>query len=152
VDCGAVDLVVDLGTPAYEPYAAFAGALMGAFSHISNIAEFRSFVLMGTAFPESLKEAALPICLLKRHDWEFYTHLIGTLPPGARRPAFSDYTTVHPGFVALDMRMIKPAGKLIYTAKNLWMVRKGGAFRDKPSQMQEHCEYIVKSGAFCGPN
>jgi hypothetical protein len=50
----------------------------------------------------------------------------------------------------MDMRTIKPAGKLIYTAKGDWMVRKGGAFRSNPAQMHGHCDYVVKSGEFKG--
>jgi hypothetical protein len=61
------------------------------------------------------------------------------------------YTIVHPTFSAnMDMRTIKPAGKLIYTAKGDWIVRKGGAFRPNPKQMHDHCEYILKSGEFKG--
>jgi T4 beta protein len=58
---------------------------------------------------------------------------------------------VHPTFIAnMDMRTIKPAGKLIYTAKGDWMVRKGGAFRSNPAQMHGHCDHVVKSGEFKG--
>jgi hypothetical protein len=46
--------------------------------------------------------------------------------------------------------MIKPAGKVIYTDKNIWAVRKGGAFRDNPAQMHGHCDSLVKSGSFRG--
>jgi hypothetical protein len=144
------DLIVDLGTPAYEPYGNFSSALVAALTKVPQINAFRSLVLMGTAFPNSMKEVDVPGGTLERHDWLFYKHFIASLPSSARRPAFGDYTTVHPGFVALDMRMIKPAGKIVYTSKNVWMVRKGGAFRDNPGQMHDHCDYIVKSGAFCG--
>ena len=154
LNCNAAqtDLIVDLGTPAYEPYAAFAGALALALAKIPTLDAFRSFVLIGTAFPDSLKEVALPGGFVDRHDWKFYRALVGLLPPKMRRPTFGDYTIVHPTFVAnLDMRMIKPAGKLIYTTKEQWMIRKGGAFRDNPKQMHGHCDHVLKSGHFRGP-
>jgi hypothetical protein len=48
------------------------------------------------------------------------------------------------------MRMVKPAGKLIYTTKDQWLVRKGAAFRGNESQMYVHCDHVVKSGHFRG--
>jgi hypothetical protein len=67
-----------------------------------------------------------------------------------RRPNFGDYTIVHPEFTAVDMRMIKSAGKIVYTTSVNWEIRKGGAFRDNPKQMHEHCASIVRSGNFKG--
>jgi hypothetical protein len=146
-----VDFIVDLGTPAYEPYAVFANALSLALSKIPNLDNFRSFVLVGTAFPDSMKEVAVPGGSIDRHDWKFYRAFLKHLPAKMRQPTFGDYTIVHPAFVvSMDMRMVKPAGKLIYTAKEQWLVRKGGAFRDNPKQMHKHCGDVVKSGQFRG--
>ena len=73
------------------------------------------------------------------------------MPKAMRLPRFGDYTVVNPTFVAnFDMRMVKPAGKVVYTAKDKWMIRKGGSFRDNRTQMHQHCAQIVKSGAFRG--
>jgi hypothetical protein len=145
------DLIVDLGTPAYEPYAVFASALQIALGKILDLNDYRSFMMIGTAFPDSMKDVESPGASVSRHDWHFYKHLINSLPKGMRAPGFGDYTIVHPAFVAaLDMRMIKPAGKLVYTTKNDWKIRKGGAFRDNPNQMYDHCKYIVNSEFYCG--
>jgi Beta protein len=151
VNIEQVDLIVDLGTPAYEPYKIFSDALKIAFEKIVDLDNFRNFVLMGTAFPESLGDILKPGGTIERHDWKFYCEFIKGLPAKMRRPAYGDYTIVHPNFVAnMDMRTIKPAGKLVYTSKGNWMIRKGGAFRSNPSQMHDHCDYIVKSGEFKG--
>jgi hypothetical protein len=152
VDRNSTDLIIDLGTPAYEPYPTFASALELALSKIPHLNAFRSYVLIGSAFPDSLKEVIVPGGFLERHEWKFYLSLLGSLPGDMRKPTFGDYTIVHPGFVAsMDMRVIKPAGKLVYTTKEQWMVRKGGAFRDNPGQMHGHCDHVVKSGHFRGP-
>lgn len=151
VDQTFTDLILDLGTPNYEPYSAFSGALKMALSKIPNLGAYRSFVLLGTAFPESMKNVVVPGAALDRHDWLFYKMLIANLPESVRRPAYGDYTVVSPIFSAnFDMRKIKPAGKLIYTSNERWVIRKGGAFRDNPGQMHKHCAYIVDSGAFRG--
>jgi G:T-mismatch repair DNA endonuclease (very short patch repair protein) len=98
-----------------------------------------------------MKDVVKPGGLVDRHDWKFYCALLKALPKGVRRPNYGDYTIVHPAFVVpMDMRKIKPAGKVVYTAKERWMIRKGAAFRDDRKQMHGHCDFIVKSGEFRG--
>lgn len=145
-----VDFLVDLGAPTYEPYAAFAKGLTAAIGKVSDLDNFRSFAMLGTAFPESMPSGKGE-SNLKRHDWLFYKEFVKALPKGFRRPIFGDYTTVHPAFKAdFDMRKIKPAGKVVYTTPDTWLVRKGGAFQKDRAQMHGHCDSIVNSGKFKG--
>ena len=145
-----VDFLVDLGSPTYEPYAAFGKALLAALSKLTSLKVYRTFTMLGTAFPETMPPGKSDSAL-KRHDWLFYKDFVKTLPEGFRRPLFGDYTTVHPAFKAdFDMRKIKPAGKVVYTTPEDWLLRKGGAFRDNRAQMHDHCDKIVKSGKFKG--
>jgi Beta protein len=111
---------------------------------------FRNFVVIGTAIPETFRDVAKGADQLPRHDWLFYQVLLGGIPAGMRQPNFGDYTIVHPEFAPVDMRKIKSAGKLVYTTPTAWEVRKGGAFRDNPAQMHDHCAAIVASGKFSG--
>jgi len=145
-----VDLVIDLGAPNYEPYAAFAGALIAAMMKLGDLYAFRNFVVIGTAMPKTFKDVAKGADQLPRHDWLFYQALLGKMPARMRQPNFGDYTIVHPEFKALDMRMIKAAGKLVYTTAAAWEVRKGRAFNDNRAQMHGHCASIVASGMFSG--
>jgi hypothetical protein len=144
-----VDLVIDLGAPNFEPYNSFAGALIAVVQKL-DLHAFRNFVVIGTAIPETFKDVAKGADQLVRHDWLFYQTLLGKLPAGMRQPNFGDYTIVHPEFAPVDMRKIKSAGKLVYTTSTAWEVRKGGAFRDNPGQMHDHCASIVASGKFSG--
>jgi hypothetical protein len=143
------DLIVDLGAPNYEPYADFAAGLSAALDALGDVSAFRSYVLMGCAYPETMA-LDKPGGDLPRHDWQFFETFVGRLAKGARMPNFGDYTIVHPEFTPRDMRRIKSAGRVVYTDKNNWHVRKGGAFRDNPEQMHDHCAYIVGSGKFRG--
>jgi hypothetical protein len=145
-----VDLVIDLGAPNFEPYAAFAGALIKSMARLGDLHAFRNFVIIGTAIPETYKDVAKGADQLPRHDWLFYLTLISNMPIGMRQPNFGDYTIVHPKFTPIDMRKIKSAGKLVYTTPKAWEIRKGGAFRDNPSQMHDHCASIIASGRFSG--
>ena len=145
-----VDLVVDLGGPNFEPYGAFASALIAAMRRLGDLHAFRNFAVIGTAIPETFKDVAKGADQLPRHDWLFYRVLLGRMPAGMRQPNYGDFTIVHPKFKALNMRMIKAAGKLVYTTPGAWEVRKGGAFNNNRAQMHGHCASIVASGNFKG--
>jgi hypothetical protein len=143
------DLIIDLGAPAYQPYDDFADGLIAAVSLLGDLGTYRSFVIFGSAYPESVA-LDKPGGDIPRHDWIFYQTLIGKLSPSARIPNFGDYTIVNPEFTPRDMRMIKSGGKVVYTEPANWHVRKGGSFRDNPAQMHDHCAYILSSGKFRG--
>ena len=150
VSISDVDLLIDLGAPNFEPYEAFAHALIAAMRQLDDLVAFRNFVLIGTAIPETFKNIAKGADEIQRHDWMFYRSLTTTLPKDVRRPNFGDCTIVHPNFTAIDMRKIKSAGRVIYTTPNSWLVQKGGAFRDNPEQMHGLCASIIGSGEFKG--
>lgn len=145
-----VDFILDFLSPAFEPYAVFAKVAAKKFQASGMVQGARNFVLLGSAMPSSLSEIASPWGELPRHDWLFYKALRAHIQGGARRPLYGDYTTVNPGFVVLDMRKIKVAGKLVYTDQERWIIRKGGAFRPNPEQMHEHCANIVSHASFSG--
>jgi hypothetical protein len=108
------DLLIDLGNPTYEPYSVFAKGLTAALSKLTDLDQFRTFTILGTAFPESMA-GQIPNGAIVRHDWLFYKEFVKSLPAGFRKPTFGDYTTVSPAFKAdFDMRKIKPAGKVVY--------------------------------------
>lgn len=150
VSISDVDLVIDLGAPNFEPYDAFAHALIAALRKLGDLVAFRNFVLIGTAIPETFKNIAKGAAEIPRHDWMFYRALTARLPNDMRRPIFGDYTIVHPDFTPIDMRPIKPAGKVVYTTPHGWLVQKGKAFRDNPEQMHDLCASIIGSGDFKG--
>ena len=143
-----LDLIIDLRAPNFEPYSAFANALIVALKRLGNLDDVRTFVLLATAIPESFAELAKGSDELPRHDWLFYKTFMKLLPQEIRRPLYGDHTIVHPDFKAKDMRKIKAAGKIVYTTPNTWATRKGGAFRDNPSQMHLHCEKILMEPTF----
>lgn len=145
-----IDLIVDLGAPNFEPYNAFANALIVALRKLGDLNIFRNLVLIGTAIPETFKGIPRGADEIPRNDWLFYQTLIAKLPADMRRPNFGDYTIVHPEFTPIDMRKIRSAGKVVYTMPRSWLVRKGGAFRDNPEQMHDHCAGIVNAGIFKG--
>lgn len=143
-----LDVIVDLRAQNFEPYDVFAAALTTAIKRLGNLFEVRNFVLIGTAIPETFAQLAKGSDVIPRHDWLFYKKLVAVLPDEMRRPLYGDHTIVHPKFTAMDMRKVKPAGKVVYTTPSSWATRKGGIFRDNPAQMHDHCAQIVSDPAF----
>ena len=143
-----LDLIVDLRARNFEPYKVFATALTTALKRLGNLHEVRNLVLLGTAIPDSFAHLAKGSDEIPRHDWLFFKELMTAMPAGMRRPIYGDHTIVHPEFVAMDMRKVKAAGKIVYTTPQTWATRKGGAFRDNPDQMHTHCAQVVKEPAF----
>ncbi len=145
------DLVIDLGAPNFEPYNAFAGALIAAMQNLGDlhaVPQFRRHRYR--RFPRRLRMLLGAPTSSRAMTGSSIQTLLGKLPPGMRQPNFGDYTIVHPEFAPVDMRKIKSAGKLVYTTSTAWEIRKGGAFRDNPGQMHDHCASIVASGKFSG--
>ena len=149
VDLDEVDLVLDLEAPdSFEPYAIFSNLIITAISRINNLAKYRSFVLSGMSL--KMREVGKPGAEVPRHEWILYKLILGGLN-GMRVPAYGDYTIETPAFSSLDMRMMKPAGKIAYTCDDTWLIPKGGAFRGSEHQMVDHCNAIIASGKYAGP-
>ena len=148
VELNEIDLIIDLGSPNFEPYDVFATALIAAMPRLGDLMVFRNFVLVSTAIPEAFSDISRGTDEIPRHDWLFYQTLLTNLPGSIRRPVYGDYTIVHPNFEAKDMRKLKPAGKIIYTTETTWATRKGGSFRDDRDQMYTHCQAIMRDSKF----
>ena len=142
------DLIIDLGAPNFEPYQIFINGLIAALGRFGDLSSFRNFVITSTAIPKTSREIAKGIDKFLRHDWLFYKALLDALPDGMRYPFYGDYTVVHPEFTFMDMRMIKPAGKIVYTTADTWTTCKGGAFLKNRAQMHDHCKTIVSNREF----
>ncbi len=140
------DLIIDLGAPqSFEPYDIFAKALAKRIKSIQKIKSFRSLIVIATSI--SISDVKPPGTIMPRHEWDLYKMLSIELE-GIRVPIYGDYCMELPTYTSLDMRLIKPAGKVIYTTEDSWIIRKGKAFRSNESQMIQHCKYILESGHY----
>ena len=144
-----VDLIVDLRAPNFKPYQHFAKALINILNGYRDLSVYRNFVIVSSAIPAGFGQIARGIDEIPRHDWLFYKALLAALPSGIRRPNYGDYTTVHPEFkLDIDMRMINPAGKIIYTTPTIWATCKGPGFRKNETQMIDHCKTVMTNPQF----
>jgi len=143
-----IDLIIDLGAPpSFRPYDIFAKALSKRISQIVGIELFRSFIVVSTSI--NLRNVKSPGAILTRHEWNFYKVLIDELNE-VRLPVYGDYCIESPEYITLDMRLINPAGKLIYTTKDSWHIQKGKAFRGNERQMIKHCKTIIAAEYYKG--
>ena len=120
IPLGETDVIIDLRAPNFMPYQAFAKGLIATLDRLGDLSVFRNLVLVSTAFPESFGEISRGTDEILRHDWLFYQALRASMPNGMRCPIYGDYTVVHPDFTPRDMRVIKSAGKIVYTTAGTW--------------------------------
>ncbi|GAB59013.1 beta family protein [Rheinheimera nanhaiensis] len=146
--CEKVDLIIDLGSPEnFEPYNIFAKAISTAVKKISDIPYFKSFTIVSHSL--NLSTVKPPGGSLIRHEWELYKCLTHELK-NIRVPNYSDFTIETPDFISQDMRLLKPAGKVVYTTDRTWEVVKGKQFRGNEVQMISHCKSIANANYYYG--
>lgn len=143
-----IDLIIDIGKPdTFEPYADFSKALLHRLTSITNLKQFRSFVFTATGL--NITKIKPPGAEVVRHEWLLYQKLANDLK-AIRVPSYGDYAIETPEFSEMDMRTIKPAGKIIYTGDSVWFVSKGSAFRGNEAQMIKLCEEVMSSAHWEG--
>lgn len=147
-----IDLIIDLGTPdKFEPYPLFSHIIFTETNKINNLKDYRSFVIVANSL--DLMEIKQPGGVFTRHEWMLYPYLINKFQE--KPPTFGDYTTDNIKFPPqIDMRMVNPSAKLIYTLPQHWHVLKAKAFRGNTAQMINLCSDIIslpdyKGIAFC---
>lgn len=148
VSWSSVDLIIDLGDPGnFQPYPIFAKIISEATAKISGYNLSRSITLVGTSL--NLTVVKKPGATQIRHEWPLYKAFRIELEKTKLTPNFGDYTIESPDFAdSVDMRMMKPGGKIVYTTADSWLIPKGGSFRDNNSQMIGHCAAIISSGHY----
>jgi len=150
VNIDNIDIVLDLGSPNYQPISAFVAALRASLKKIKNLEEYRSFTLISTAFPKSMGEVSKGGHIIERLEWKLYLEYCSKALENEDLPQFGDYAIAHPVLPQQDMRLLKPAASLRYTIDNAWWIEKGISVRDNGfEQYRNICRSIIDSGHFC---
>lgn len=146
------DLILDIGSPNFEPIEGFSKLLQITISKIPHLYNWRTFTILGGSFPSTVAEIRGRLSTVTRSEWILYKDLSKQLNhTGTRIPRFGDYTISHPGVTQLDMRLVKPASKLIYTINDAFYVRKGPNVRDNGfTQYRTFCRDLIKSPLYLG--
>ncbi len=147
------DLIIDLGTPNFEPTEGFSKVIQAIVSEIPYLKKWRTFSIIGTSFPKSMGGIKIGVTTIPRYEWQIYKILIDSLTKAKLRlPTFGDYAISHPEIPDLDWRVVKPPVKIRYTIDDRWYIVKGKNYRDYGyGQYQKLSERILNSAYYNGP-
>jgi hypothetical protein len=144
-----VDIILDLGTPSFEPLDGLVATVEAALGGSETMKESRSVTVLATSFPESMAEVKGPVQRWTRREWLMFKALVTQLPEGVRRPAFGDFGISSVRFPHGDMRKYRPAANVRYTTHDAWLIGKGKSIRDHGrAQFREICKAIMKSEGY----
>ncbi len=148
------DFILDLGAPNFDPIEGFGGVLNTIIANLPHREKWRSFIIIGTAFPSSMAEVRQGMSIKRRSEWKLYQFLVNHLrSSGLRIPTFGDYGINHPAILLLDMRVVKPSASVRYTIDDGWLIAKGSNVRDNGrGQYHQLCQSVVSSEHYCGPD
>lgn len=143
------ELIIDFKKGAdYKPYEDVATLLSSLLSLIPDIDDFRAIYVIGTSL--AMETVKNPGIAQDRDDWKFYKVFFRNYSSTHKQIGFGDYTVETPEFSSMDMRMMQPAAKLVYSADDSWYILKGGSFRVDASQMIGLCQLLIGSSVYCG--
>lgn len=146
------DLILDLGAPNFTPLEGFSKVVEALIRRLPYLPNWRTFTLLGTAFPPSMAEIKASPVSLPRNEWLLYQRVAGSLMrAGVRVPAFGDYCISYPNTLPLDMRLLKPSATIRYTTPSAWFIVKGPNVRDNQfEQYRNHCRTVMRSPVYAG--
>ncbi len=119
-----IDLLLDLGSPAFEPQDMLIDILVAALTASATVRAARSVTLIATSFPETLSTLDGPIHVVQRSEWLLYKALLTKLGT-ARRPGFGDYAISAIEFPKGDMRFMRGSPNVRFTIADAWVIVKG---------------------------
>jgi hypothetical protein len=152
VSSSATDLILDLRALGPTEGSSFAAAVPAFIRSIPRLADWRSFTLAATAFPENLIGLPpLEVSRIDRLEWILWRHLISRVGR-LRLPAFGDYGIAHVQPSEVDPRLMRPSASIRYTTEDAWLILKGRNLRDHGyEQFHEVCRFLVRQPEFAGP-
>lgn len=152
VSYAETDLIIDEGAPNFQPITVFAQMMLALVAIIPVLNRWRTFTIVGTNYPPTVRGLAAPFDVVPRQEWIAYRTLVNRLGSETRIPTFGDYAVAHPEPVELDMRIVRPFAKLRYTFEDHWHIGRGAAVRPHGyAQYQRLCQQLMAQPYFNGP-
>jgi len=146
-----VDILLDLGSPSFEPQGPLIAIISSVLASTGIFASAHSVTILATSFPDSLMSLQFGMDVLPRREWLLYKALMAALPDQSRRPGFGDYAVAAVEFPKGDMRFMRGSPNVRYAIDDAWLVAK--AKRQKSNNNHAYpglCGGIVSSGSFAG--
>jgi hypothetical protein len=145
------DLILDLRSLNGLDVSVLLAAVPAMVTVLPHLAQWRSFVIAGGAFPESLIGLPpLQLSEVRRIEWQLWRNVVPRLR-GLRIPAFGDYGISHVQPSEVDPRIMRPSASIRYTAEDKWLVLKGRNLRDHGyGQFHAVCQFLVALPEYSG--
>ena len=151
VSPACVDVVLDFET--FSPHQA--GVMMTAatttINNLPRLSEWRTLTLAGTAFPSLLNSFTAKIpCYTPRSEWTMWQKLVKSKGL-MRRPAFGDYTVVHPEFPdAMNFALITIEAKIKYATDDDWLIIRWHKTKGDRAKFYDICDILTEQSDYCG--
>ncbi len=149
-DC---DFILDLGVPNFLPLDGFSNVIQAIVAKLPHLNNWRTFILLGTSFPESMGGVKKWGEIVPRYEWQLYKILINKFKRSVLRlPTFGDYAINHPKELELDWRVVKPSATIRYTIDDHWYIVKGDNIRDYGHEQYHNLsQNVLASRYYYGP-
>lgn len=126
--------------------------LQTVYNKLSPINSWRTFILLGGAFPIDLTKYQVGTHLIDRNDYNFWLHQKDEIKSN-RVPTFGDYTIQHPFLNDRLPEIPNPSASIRYTSSNHWIVMRGTAIQKAGcEQFPAHAEMLCCHEEYCGAN
>ena len=133
-DC---NLIFDLADSNFSEVENIAESIVGILEEFPLLPEWKSFTIVGTAFPasRSIKEGT---STFQRNDWNFYKLLLKKIStkPYNRNINYGDYSIVNPEYFEFNPKIMKASANIRYTHDDKWLVAKGKALAKASDYLQ----------------
>lgn len=146
-----VDLLIDVRGIERAALDEVIASVSEAVQALPRIEDWRSFVLAGTGFPDTL--AGMPqsdVTRVARVEWAFWRR-VARQRRLRRIPTFGDYGISSPAPPDVDPRVMKPSASVRYTADDAWVVFKGRNLKDHGyDQFHDVCRRVLRAPEYSG--
>jgi hypothetical protein len=118
---------------------------------VPNINSWASFIIAGSAFPESMGSVQKGVQYIPRLEWRLYQEVIAEMGPGARIPHFSDYgiNYVFP-MEGFDPTKMSASANIRYTVEDEWLILKGQSLKKGYDQYHDLAARLIEMSEYCG--
>jgi hypothetical protein len=152
-----IDLVLDLRSIRTLDVDVAVDIVSSSLDELSSAGTPRTISLTASSIPQSLSEDVNTNSegLVERKEVLIWNKILQKYSTHPLMPAFGDYTTVHPDYVDLDMRIIsnRMGPSIRYTSIGNWYVIRGSSFRSHPKGYKQYydlAKQLVSSSYFMG--
>jgi hypothetical protein len=153
-----IDLMFDMRSLRNRDLDELLEVIRDAASHISNLADYRSFSLAGSNMPQSVSTEvpADSMGFIDRTELSLWRSLRNGSSPLPIHPVFADYTTIHPDLLDIDPRVFANTmgPNIRYATGDRWCILRGVSFSKHPEKRAQYyglAKKLITEPFYCGP-